>query len=114
MKKFSQSKNKLKYLMIALKHWTTPQRVFRLAHGYEEFHEKDRPIMHDLKEAQLIHSSDHDHSSDHRHKMRHRSGSASSDGSRGSHHHHSSSSDGSHHHHHHHHHHEGPRSSSND
>ena len=49
------SPHKWIYIWIAIKHLTTPTRVYRLAHGTLDSHHKDRPIMHDLKEYDIIH-----------------------------------------------------------
>ena len=49
------SKHRWTYIWIALKHWTSPTKVYNLAHGELEMHGVDRPIMHDLKEKGIIH-----------------------------------------------------------
>jgi len=54
-KSYKQSRHKWTYIWIALKHFTTPQRVYDLAHGTIDNHKKDRPVMHDLKEYDIIH-----------------------------------------------------------
>lgn len=64
---FLDSSNRWTYIKIAIKNGTTPWRVYRLAHGSDECHEKDQKIMHDLKEAKIIrhhHSHHHHHHSD--------------------------------------------------
>lgn len=58
---FLDSSNRWIYIKIAILNGTTPWRVYRLAHGAEEFHEKDQKIMHDLKEAKIIHHHHHHH-----------------------------------------------------
>ncbi|MCR5313753.1 MAG: hypothetical protein K6E54_08980 [Bacteroidaceae bacterium] len=52
---YKNSPHKWTYIWIALKHFTTPTRVYKLAHGILEMHKKDRSIMHDLKEYDIIH-----------------------------------------------------------
>lgn len=54
-KTYRNSPNKWTYIWIAVKHLTTPSRVYGLAHGTIEMHNKDRSIMHDLKEYDIIH-----------------------------------------------------------
>lgn len=54
-KDYMNSPHKWIYIWIAIKHLTTPTRVYRLAHGTLDSHHKDRPIMHDLKEYDIIH-----------------------------------------------------------
>lgn len=58
-KTFWGSRHKWTYIKIAIKHFTTPKRVFELAHGKEEMHSKDLHIMHDLKVAGIIHKRRH-------------------------------------------------------
>ncbi|MBQ0023198.1 MAG: hypothetical protein KBT29_08165 [Prevotellaceae bacterium] len=52
---FFDSKNRWTYLRIAIMHGTTPGHVYDLAHSKVDAHEKDQRIMHDLKEAKIIH-----------------------------------------------------------
>ncbi len=54
-KSYRQSPHMWTYIWIGLKHFTSPQKVYDLAHGVLEMHKKDRPIMHDLKEYDIIH-----------------------------------------------------------
>lgn len=49
------SRHKWTYIRIAIKHFTTPTRVYELAHGIREMHSADKAIMHDLAEAKIIH-----------------------------------------------------------
>ena len=58
-KTFWGSKHKWTYIWIAIKHFTTPTKVYELAHGIRDMHSKDRPIMHDLSSAGIIHKSRH-------------------------------------------------------
>lgn len=53
-KTYLDSKHKWTYIKIALKHFTTPTRVYELAHGIRKMHSCDRKIMHDLAEAKII------------------------------------------------------------
>ena len=43
------------YIGLGIKHLTHPQMIYDLAHGILEMHKKDRKIMHDLKEYDIIH-----------------------------------------------------------
>lgn len=65
-KSFLSSRHTWDYIVIAIKHFTTPQRVYDLAHGIKKAHEKDSKIMHDLIEAGIIHHRHSSHSSHHR------------------------------------------------
>lgn len=62
-KNFWSSRYKWEYILIAIKHFTTPTRVYKLAHGIIKVHSKDRMIMHDLKEAGIIHHRNSSHKS---------------------------------------------------
>lgn len=53
-KTYWNSTHKWTYIRIALKHFTTPTRVYELAHGIREMHSADRGIMHDLAEAKIV------------------------------------------------------------
>jgi hypothetical protein len=54
-KSFWGSKHRWTYIRIALKHFTTPQKVYDLAHGEREMHSADKSIMHELAEAKIVH-----------------------------------------------------------
>ena len=54
-KNFWGSQHKWTYIKIAIKHFTTPTRVYELAHGKRETHRADMGIMHDLAEAKIVH-----------------------------------------------------------
>ena len=59
MAAYFRSKNRWTYIWIAIKHRTTPTHVYNLAHNKEEMHQKDVPIMHDLKGKGIIHRKHH-------------------------------------------------------
>ena len=52
---YINSPHKWTYIWIAVLHFTTPTRVYNLAHGKLKMHKKDHSIMHDLKEYDIIH-----------------------------------------------------------
>ena len=54
-KSYKDSPHKWTYIWLAIKHLTSPQKIYDLAHGTLEMHRKDRKIMHDLKEYDIIH-----------------------------------------------------------
>lgn len=56
---YSKSPHKWTYIWLALKHRTTATHVYNLAHNKEDMHQKDVPIMHDLKKRGIIHKKDH-------------------------------------------------------
>lgn len=61
---YFHSKNRWTYIWLAIKHHTTPTHVYNLAHDKEEMHQKDMPIMRDLKQRGIIHKKHHHHHHD--------------------------------------------------
>ena len=53
---YKTSSHKWTYIWIAVKHFTTPTRVYQLAHG-KQYHKKDLKIMHDLRAYGIMHHS---------------------------------------------------------
>lgn len=65
------SNHRWTYIWIAIKHFTTPTRVYELAHGNIEVHQNDRKIMHSLKVRGIISrmsGSEHGHHHHHHSK----------------------------------------------
>ncbi len=58
-KSYKQSKHKWTYIRIAWKHFTSPSKVYELAHG-AEYDSKDRAILHDLAKAKIVRHIDRD------------------------------------------------------
>lgn len=72
-KTYRESSHKWTYIWIAIKHWCTPTKVYKLAHGYVDMHEEDRPIMHDLKTHGIIHKKGSGNGHHHHHHHHHSS-----------------------------------------
>lgn len=53
---FWTSKHKWDYCIIGLRYFTSPFRVYKLAHGKAEAHEHEHKIMHALKLKHIVHS----------------------------------------------------------
>lgn len=69
-KTYWNSNHRWTYIWIAITQITSPTRVYELAHGILEAHNKDHAIMHALKKHGIIRSSEgkrhhhHHHHSD--------------------------------------------------
>ena len=49
------------YIRLALHHKTSPDRIWRLAHGHSAKTDTDREILHDLLDLGIIHHHHHSH-----------------------------------------------------
>jgi len=85
---YKTSKHKWTYIWIAIKHFTTPTKVYEICHK-QAYEKEDRPILHDLAKYHIIH---HTHNK-------------SDNGTRGNVEDVNKEMNKHHHHHHHHHHH---------
>jgi len=51
---YKTSKHKWTYIWIAIKHFTTPSRVYEICHNLK-FEKEDKAILHDLAKHHVIH-----------------------------------------------------------
>ena len=47
------------YIQLAFKYWTSPKRVWKLAHGKMSKNRKDTAILHELLEMGIVHRHQH-------------------------------------------------------
>ena len=70
---YKDSKNKWKYIWIAIKHFTTPSKVYEICHHGEANH-KNHVILHDLAKYHIIRyhreKEDNGHTDGSRHSRR--------------------------------------------
>ena len=69
---YKDSRNKWKYIWIAIKHFTTPSKVYEICHHGEANH-KNHAILHDLAKYHIIRHrrEEKDEESEARHKRGH-------------------------------------------
>ncbi|MBR0037085.1 MAG: hypothetical protein IJP70_05535 [Bacteroidales bacterium] len=64
MLKFLFSRHRSAYIRLAFKFNTTPEHVYKIAHGQSVHGQKDSDIMHELLDLRIVHRHRHSQNPD--------------------------------------------------